>query len=174
MLRFLRESLPRLARWQRRVCVFIVLIDVVLLLSKKLRIHTPHTVPPQPMYKCPFPSWSLLIVLKFFLSVWHCYPFLWLLGNINVILEIVGYLYCFVYCSSFAWWLLLPFRFSPWLVFKSCLYRIDINPLSSVLQISGPVLSFVYWLCSPANSLKDGSSKLCFISSENILICSVS
>jgi len=152
VLRFLRESLPRLAWWQRRVCVFLILIDAVLLLSKKARIHTPHTIPPQLMYKCPFPSWSLLIVLKFFLSVWRCYPFQWLLGNINIFLEIVGYLYYLVYCSSFAWWLLLPFRFSPWLVCKSCLYRIGINPLSSVLQIFGPVLSFVYWLCSPANS----------------------
>lgn len=143
MLRLLQESLPRLGWLQRRVYVSLILIDAILLLSKKARIHTPHPAPHQPVYSCPSPTWSLLIVMKLFLSVWHCYPFPWLLGNISVFLEIV-YFYRFVYCSSFAWLLLLPFRFSPWLVCKSCLYRIGINPLLSVLQIFGPVISFVY------------------------------
>lgn len=131
VLRFLQESLPRLAWLQTRGYVFLILIDAALLLSKKARIHTPHPAPHQPMYKCPFSTWSLPMVIKLLLSVWHRYPFLWLLGNINVFLEIVGYFYCFIYCSSFAWLLSLPFGFFPWLVCESCLYRIDINPLSS-------------------------------------------
>lgn len=46
VLRFLQESLPRLAWLQTRGYVFLILIDAALLLSKKARIHTPHPAPP--------------------------------------------------------------------------------------------------------------------------------
>lgn len=176
VFRFRQESLPRVAWLERRVYVFLILIDAARLLSKKARIH----ISPPSMYECPLLTLSLLIVTSFFkcLTVYKAisnyYHFLQPLGNINAFFgHYVGYFCCVVYCSSFAWSILLAFGFflgkfvrAVYIEQISTLCHLYYKYLDQQYHLS---IGFVYqpdhWRMIAAN---------CFISSKKNLISSIS